>query len=190
VARSPDRGGSTVVQSATSLAVCKGPTGTQGLTMHTEASRTAPRWPAHHPPRGDVDDGGQVEPAGPGADVGDGPPTPAKPNAPPPTRSSCTPTITSAPTPHSTARAPPTASPTSVGRTTSTAASRWPSVRSSSNPEEDCRVAADDDHLRAWRVAWCRDEPEPGSNSSSPSTGTYCLDADDHLRSIRRQERI
>jgi hypothetical protein len=34
-------------------------------------------------------------------------------------------------------------------------------------------VSLDDDHLRAACVAWRRDEPEPGSNSSSPSTGTY-----------------
>src|SRR5262245_4852992 len=31
----------------------------------------------------------------------------------------------------------------------------------------------DDDHLHAACVARCRDEPEPGSNSTSPSTGTY-----------------
>ena len=40
---------------------------------------------------------------------------------------------------------------------------------------DDDRTPAslDDDHLYAACVARRRDEPEPGSSSSSPSTGTY-----------------
>jgi hypothetical protein len=41
-------------------------------------------------------------------------------------------------------------------------------------PADDDRPRSrlDDDHLQAARVARLRDEPEPGSNSSSPSTGS------------------